>query len=277
MEQRRAMPQAQAIGAAARRLPRLGRRVYQGCASTMRAPDRSPRDPADPARLSLEYAGGALALAVRRSARARRITLRVDPRSAEVELVLPRRASLASGQRFALERRQWIAARLAAIPARVAFSDGARIPFLGEMLTIRHRPERRGAVRREGGEIVVSGQPAHTARRVGDWLKGEARRIVALRARDFAERLDKPIVALRLGDARTRWGSCSADGTLAFSWRLVLAPPEVLDYVVAHEVAHLSVLNHGRRFWRTVERLMADWRPARAWLAANGVGLLRYG
>ncbi|MBI3453666.1 MAG: M48 family metallopeptidase, partial [Rhodospirillales bacterium] len=192
-------------------------------------------------------------------------------------LVLPRGVGLAEGMRFARDRRGWIASRLAALPPRIAFAPGVVISCAGTPLTIRHAPAARGPVRREGDDLVVGGQDAHLARRVRDWLKAEARTTLAARSHAFAARLGARVRALRLADPKSRWGSCSADGNLSYSWRLILAPPTVMDYVVAHEVAHLAELNHGPRFWRLVADLVGDIDGPRAWLRRSGASLLRYG
>ena len=227
--------------------------------------------------VALALADREIMLAVRRSNRARRVALRVDPAAAEVKLVLPWRTSLATGLRFAASRAVWISRRLAQVPPRVAFAHGAVLPVLGENVVIRHDPHARGPARRDGDALVVAGRPEHLARRVRDWLTREARGVLWERTRIAASKVERRVASIRLGDPRTRWGSCSASATIAFSWRLVLAPPAVLDYVVAHEVAHLVELNHGARFWRLVERLAGDTSGPRAWLRINGPRLLRYG
>jgi predicted metal-dependent hydrolase len=112
---------------------------------------------------------------------------------------------------------------------------------------------------------------------VRDWIKAQAREILTRRSRELAQHIERHVTAVRLGDPRSRWGSCSPDGRLAYSWRLIFAPPFVLDYVVAHEVAHLLEMNHSQRFWRIVEELMPGARRHRAWLARNRAQLLRYG
>jgi predicted metal-dependent hydrolase len=192
-------------------------------------------------------------------------------------LILPRWVGLEEGLRFARDKRAWLAARLAAIPARAAFADGATIPVIGALLTIRHRPDAGGAVHRVDDEIIVTGGAEHVARRVRDWLKALARRELAARSRTLAARLDRRVTSVRIGDPKSRWGSCSAKGGLAYSWRLVLAPPAVLDYVVAHEVAHLAEHNHGHRFWAIVRELAPEVESAKAWLRGHGGMLLRYG
>lgn len=226
---------------------------------------------------SLELGGRPVAIAVRRSQRARRLYLRVDPAEAHIELILPRGVGVDEGLRFAHDKRAWLASRLAAIPARTPFADGAAIPFLGEEVTIRHRPDWRGAVHRDGAELLVSGAPEHVARRVRDWLKAQARRELAARSHTAAARVGKRVASVRISDPRSRWGSCSSRGGLAYSWRLILAPPVVVDYVVAHEVAHLIEHNHGKRFWALVGRLAADAEQGKAWLRRHGNALLRFG
>ena len=178
--------------------------------------------------------------------------------------------------RFARDKSGWVARRLAALPPLVPFADGATIDLHGESLVIRHVG---GfvATHRDGPVLAVGGAPEHIARRVRDWIKAQARDILTRRSREIAQRIDKPIHSVRLGDPRSRWGSCSPDGVINFSWRLILAPRFVVDYVVAHEVAHLRELNHGSRFWRLTETLCPDMERARGWLAANGPGLHRYG
>jgi predicted metal-dependent hydrolase len=226
---------------------------------------------------TLDLDTGPVPLDVRRSRRARRLYLRVDPAEARVELVLPRGVGVAEGLRFARERAGWVATRLAAIPELRRFADGALIPFLGTDLVVRHRPGERRPTRRDGNDLVVACQAEHLPRRVRDWLKAQARIELTQRSQALAARIGRTIVSVRLGDPRSRWGSCSAKAKLAYSWRLVLAPPAVLNYVVAHEVAHLCELNHSRRFWRLVASLIDDVDGPRRWLAQNGAALLRIG
>lgn len=213
----------------------------------------------------------------RHQPRARRIALKVDPADGRVRLVIPPRASLAAARRFAEENEGWIRRRLAALPRRIPFADGAVIPFCGRELTISHRPEARGTVWIENDRLCVAGGQAHLARRVRDFLVAQARRILGEKARVMAASVDRRVHCVTIRDPRTRWGSCSRDGRLAFSWRLVLAPPEVLDYIVAHEVAHLVHLHHGPSFWRQVQAFMPGMTRWRRWLGRHGGELLRFG
>lgn len=226
--------------------------------------------------------GTEIAIPVRRSARARRLLLRIDPVRGGPELVLPAGVKVEAAESFATKNLGWLRARLAHLPARVSFSHGAVVPVLGREHTIRHRPDQRRGVWRvedpDGSvELHVSGAPEHLSRRVTDFLKAEARRTIAPRAKLYAETLDRRVGRVTVRDTATRWGSCSSRGDLSFSWRLVLAPEVVLDYVVAHEAAHLVEMNHSDRFWRLVEALMPDYRQPRTWLKRHGSKLHAYG
>lgn len=225
--------------------------------------------------VDLDLGGRTVQVAVKRSALARRISLRIDPARGAV-LMLPVKARLAEGERFLLAHRVWLAERLARLPGPVALADGATVPLLGVPHPVRHAPGARRGVWVEGGEILVSGLPEHVGRRTADFLKSEAKRLIAPRAQDMAARLGRKAGRITVKDTKSRWGSCSSSGDLAFSWRLVLAPEQILDYVVAHEVAHLVQMNHSPAFWAVVESLVGDHRPARRWLKINGAGLHRF-
>ncbi len=221
---------------------------------------------------------------LRRSRRARRVRLRVDVRRG-VELVLPARASRGEALAFAQGKARWIRARLDALPARVAFVDGARVPLLGVPHIVRLSGQRdllegldeQAGVEVRGRRLLVKAAPDDAANRLGSWLRERAAQEVGVRARGFATRLGRPASRITLRDPHSRWGSCSVRGALSFSWRLVLAPEPVLDYVVAHEVAHLAEMNHGPRFWSLVQGLVGDAETARAWLRRNGERLHAYG
>jgi len=227
---------------------------------------------------TLALADREVPLRVRRHPKARSIILRIDDRDGGVTLVLPRRTSLSEGLRFAAGKQAWIARRLAALPPRTAFADGVAVPLLGVPHLIRHRPEGRGGVRQEGGEIHVFGRAEFLPRRLTDWLKAEAKREIQPRAREKAARINRQVERITVRELRSRWGSCSGTGRLSFCWRLILAPEAVLDYVVAHEVAHLAEMNHGPPFRRLLGELAAGGvKEAERWLRRHGPGLQRYG
>ena len=220
--------------------------------------------------------GRAVFVPVRRSARARRMILRMDAARGGPVLTLPAGGSLAEARRFLDSHSGWLASRLARLPEARPFADDALFPLRGEACRIVHR-DGRGVIRLEvtPGErrVIVPGAAAHLPRRLGDWLRGEARGDLAAAVSDHAAAISATVSALRIGDAKSRWGSCTRRGVLSFSWRLILAPPFVLDYLAAHEVAHLGEMNHGPAFWRLVARLDPDFERARAWLKTHGPGL----
>ncbi len=229
---------------------------------------------------TLDLGGRAVPLVCRVSPRARRITLRIDASIGGVRLTLPRGVSRGQGLDFARAQQDWLLRRLSALPPPVPFIAGAELPFLGRKLVLRHAPDARRGVWIEDGGLWVSGDGAFLARRVTDFLKREAKREILSRARTLAQRLPpgaRPLGRVILRDTRSRWGSCAVSGDLSFSWRLILAPEEVLDYVVAHEVAHLAEMNHGPDFWRLVESLAGNVKRPKAWLKREGAGLHRYG
>jgi predicted metal-dependent hydrolase len=225
----------------------------------------------------LRLAGREIPLKVARHAQARHISLRVDGAAGAVRLILPRRAALREGLEFAEYKSAWLLDQLDALPARIPFGDGAVVPILGQDHVIRHDREGRRGVWRAKGVVWASGHAEHLPRRIADFLKAEARRELAARARSKAAKIQETVHRVSVRETRTRWGSCGSDGTLNFCWRLILTPVEVLDYVVAHEVAHLKHMNHGPRFWELTERLTVNAAEARAWLRQHGDRVLRYG
>lgn len=216
-------------------------------------------------------------VAVHRNRRARRLTLHVDQASGEVRLVLPQRAPLREGFAFAKRKAGWIRAQLDALPPRRPFADGAAVPYLGENHVIRSDPMARRGVWRDGGEIRVSGLPEFLPRRLTDFLKREARRELTERAHRKAGVIDRQVKRISLRDTKSRWGSCASTGEINFSWRLIMAPEPVLDYVVAHEIAHLVHMDHSRAFWKQVTALTDEVAAPQRWLREHGSGLLRYG
>lgn len=226
-----------------------------------------------------------VAVNVRRSARAQRLILRLD-QTGTVTLVLPIGVRQAEAEAFLAAHAGWLESRLARVPEKLAFVPDAGVPYRGIEHRIRHRPSgstarRRGVVWLEqaadGPEIHVAGPAEHLPRRLTDWLKAEARRDLAARARLHAAQLGRQVGRVTVRDTRSRWGSCSSKGDLSFCWRLILAPDYVIDYVVAHEAAHLVEMNHSIRFWRLVDQLGVERQRAQRWLKANGLRLHRYG
>jgi predicted metal-dependent hydrolase len=208
--------------------------------------------------------------------------LRVIEKNREVVMTIPRRGSLREARAFAERSADWIAARIRRIPDPVPFADGATIPLRGVPHRIAHRPDARGTAWLETAvdglpRLCIAGRARHIARRVTDFLKREATRDLTAATKRHAAALGVSVGCIGVRDTASRWGSCSHDGALSYSWRLILAPTFVLDYLAAHEVAHRRELNHSSRFWRVVDQLTPNRRRAEAWLKAQGNSLHRYG
>jgi len=222
----------------------------------------------------LKIDGRAVEMSVRLNPRARRLIVKVDPVSGEVVVIAPSRRALDRAVEFARGQADWIARQLARVPSRVVLVPGARVPYRGEELAIVRGNGRPAAI--DNGAIRVGGRAEHTPRRVLDFLKRQARRALEACALDFAARIGTRPSRITVRDTASRWGSCSSKRSLSFSWRLILAPPFVLDYVVAHEVAHLREMNHGADFWRLVRALAGEVKRPQAWLRRHGAALHRY-
>lgn len=222
-------------------------------------------------------AAGHARVAWRRSAQARRITLRIDPKNAQVVVTLPLRAGRAAGVALLHAHAAWVLDRLAAIPASAPFADGGQVMLNGAPLPIQHAPQARGGAWLQDGVLHVSGDAAFLPRRVTDFLRAEARLRLSAQAIAKAQQTGTAPSRVVVKDTRSRWGSCAPDRTLMFCWRLIMAPPAVQDYVVAHEVAHLTHLNHGAGFWKLCDTLSPHRESAVAWLKDNGPRLMRAG
>ena len=213
-------------------------------------------------------------LVLRRSARARRISLRVSSVDGRVTLTCPPHVREADALGFAEEKADWLRSHLERRPDEVSVGSGVELPVRGEMLRVASGSGRR--VRMINGEVVVPGDLARVGARLQGFLKEMARARLVEASDRYAALLGRKYTRLSLRDTRSRWGSCSSKGALMYSWRLVLSPDDVLEYVAAHEVAHLAEMNHSRRFWDHVTRLYGDHEPPRRWLKDHGAGLHRY-
>jgi hypothetical protein len=240
---------------------------------------RTPPGPV--AHIDVAHAGEVYRVALKRVATSQRFTLRVRVASRDVLLTMPARSSLRSAREFAERHAAWIGARLARLPRPVAFAPAAVTPLRGVDHTIVHRPGERGVVWTEiglsGPIICVTGEKPFIARRVADFLKREARKDLEAAVARHSRRLGVAPRRIALRDTASRWGSCSSTGGLNFSWRLILAPPEILDYLAAHEVAHVVHMNHSPMFWKVTRRLFPETERAEAWLRVNGADLHRFG
>jgi predicted metal-dependent hydrolase len=240
------------------------------------------RRPSEPSAINILVDREIYLVRVRRHRQARRYTLRIHSATCEVVLTMPPRGSLKEARAFAQKHGGWIATRLGRLPRPEPFRHGTTLPLRGVDHRIVHRPNRRGTVWIEIGDdgarsLCVAGEEPHLARRVHDFLKREAKSDLESASRQAASRLGVRLRRVSIRDQSSRWGSCSSTGVLSYSWRLVLAPPFVLDYLAAHEVAHLVEMNHSRRFWRLVDRICPHVTRAKTWLEVHGTDLHRYG
>lgn len=215
-----------------------------------------------------------VALTLRHSPRARRVSLRVSGLDGRVTLSVPRGMSEADALAFAQSRADWLRAQLARQAGCVEVAPGCDLPLEGRLLRI--TPGTGRAVRLAEDAIHVPGPDARVAARLEGWLKARARDRLVEASDRYAARLGRHYSRITLRDTRSRWGSCSSKAALSYSWRLIMAPPEVLDYVAAHEVAHLAEMNHSPAFWAVVRDLLPDHDAPRKWLRREGAGLHRY-
>ena len=212
---------------------------------------------------------------LKRSARTRRFSLRVSRLDGKVTLSMPSRAREGEALAFLRGHEGWLRETLEAMPdsAVQPVGLGAVIPVEGRLLTL--APGTGRGLRLDGDRLLVPGNAATVGARVGAWLKVLARDRLARASTYYSGLVDRRYSTLALRDTRSRWGSCSPDGRLMYSWRLIMAPPSVLDYVAAHEVAHLVEMNHSSDYWDVVSRICPDWQVQRAWLHAEGQALHR--
>ena len=207
-------------------------------------------------------------ITLRRSARSRRFSLRVSQLDGRVTLSMPQRAREAEAMDFARAHESWLRAALARRPAQTLVTLGDQIPVEGRLLTLTPAPGRRPKV--DGESLLLPGDPAQAATRTAAWLKTLARDRLAAASDHYAAQIGRKVTRITLRDTRSRWGSCAHDGALMYSWRLIMAPPAVLTYVAAHEVAHMVEMNHSDAFWAVVTRLYPGWQAQRHWLQLNG-------
>ncbi|MBV9261442.1 MAG: M48 family metallopeptidase [Pseudolabrys sp.] len=237
--------------------------------------------PNDPATVAVMHDGMTFSVRLQRHRQARRYTLRVHSATREVVLTVPPRGSIKEARAFAQKHSDWIAARLNRLPEPVPFKAGIVLPLRGEPHKVVH-VRGRGTVWAEIGDdgsrtLCVAGDEAHFARRLRDYLKREAKLALEAASKRAATQVGVRIKRVSVRDQASRWGSCSTTGVLSYSWRLILAPPFVLDYLAAHEVAHLVEMNHSRAFWRLVTKIYPQLHRAKAWLNVHGADLHRYG
>ena len=228
-----------------------------------------------------EVAGRILPLRIVENARARRLTLRIDADGQGLRVTVPPGMKMTEVERFLLRHQGWLETRLEKVPDQPAVRPGVKIPIRGVPHLIVHDAGTRGVanIRQlpEGPALIVHGERGHLQRRVADFLKREAKREIESLVAKHTQKAGRRATSIRFKDTSSRWGSCSSAGNLSFSWRIMMAPPPVIDYLVAHEVAHLREMNHGPKFWALCRELCPDTDRCRAWLKRNGGALQAIG
>lgn len=218
-----------------------------------------------PSEVEIGHAGKTIRIKVRRSERVKRLRLSIE--QGGPVLTLSPRISLQTGIRFADRHASWIVKKTNALGKFVSpLVDEGKITVIGIPLTIKHAPEKKGGVFKEGDALYVTGDKAHLRRRVSDYAKEELRKYISRKMK----------YPFSLKDTKTRWGSCSSKGHLNFSYKLVFAPKEVIDYLLIHEQAHVRHMNHGPKFWKEVAEKMPDYKAAEKWLKEKGNTLHLY-
>lgn len=212
------------------------------------------------------------------SSRAQKLTLKFDMTEGVFDLVLPDDASLIQARDFALRHRDWMEQRLDKMELPIYYRDGAEIPFLGtlhKLLLDKNLPYRTQAFVQDG-QIICGGDETVFAGRIERFLKETALQKLQHMTRTKAAQIDKTVGKIMVRDAKTRWGSCNTEGTISYSWRLIFAPEYAMDYVAAHEVAHLIHMDHSKKFWALCNELSLDMKRGKNWLKNEGRALHRY-
>jgi predicted metal-dependent hydrolase len=224
-----------------------------------------------------EVGGRTLPMRIIENARAKRLTLRIDTGGKGLRVTVPSGIAMRDIDEFILRHQGWLEARLVKYPDRPKLRPGVKLPLRGVNHALIHEAGARGAVEQgmdeDGAYLMVHGDLRHFGRRLTDFLKREAKRDIEPMALALAERTSRKVKSVKFKDTSSRWGSCSSDGNLSFSWRIMMAPKPVIAYLVAHEVAHLTEMNHGPKFWKLTRELCPDMERAKAWLKRNGAAL----
>lgn len=212
-------------------------------------------------------------IVVQRNRKANRLRLKVDPMRDRVVLTIPHRCTLNRADEFLREKKAWLMEEIDMLPPRIPLTFDMTLPIIGKDTKI-IPSTRRSRVKSVLPILATATRCEDTVKRI---LKHRLMAYVVQRAEKYADLVGKDIKRIRLVETTTRFASCSPHGVLAFSWRLVFAPKPVIDYVIAHEVAHLRELHHGPKFWELVEEICPNYERQRMWLKKEGLQLFRYG
>ncbi len=225
--------------------------------------------------LSLNPVREDIPVLVRRSKQAKRLIIRLDDKTGGIKVTIPPKVNLKAAQKFLDDHRDWVISEHEKRPAFRPIADGDTIYYLGKKHQLKFTKQPPRTVNVTNGIIAIGG-PAETApARLLKFLKDQALEALIARSEKHAKTLGLSYNRLSIGDMRSRWGSCSARGTLKYNWRLIMAPTDILDYVAAHEVSHLREMNHSPEFWQTVAACVPDYTLKRKWLTQYGTALMQ--
>lgn len=216
-----------------------------------------------------------ISITPRVSAKAKHLSIKISSQKG-VEVILPKKSALKKAEHFVQKKRHWIIKHANALPKKLEFLEGKEIQIAGNTYIISHSGKLRGVSQLKDNQLIVSGYKEHIPRKVKDFLKQYAKNEITALATCYAGIMNVSFKKISIKDTTTRWGSCTANGNLSFSWRLILAPYETLKYVVVHELAHRTEMNHSKSFWNIVENTLPEYKPAKYWLQKNGQSLHQY-
>ncbi len=217
---------------------------------------------------------------VKRSKRAKRVALRLDPIERVINLIVPNKMTLKKAYSFAREHEGWVVKTLENLAPPIEFTNGAIIPIFGDsiLIDVEHNPRLKRTTMKQHDDILkVKTYMDDPSNRIITHLKKLAHVGLSDMASEKASMIDKTISSISVRDTKTRWGSCSTYGKLSFSWRLIFAPYDAIDYVVAHEVAHLVYMDHSKDFWALCRELSTNFIEGQYWMKNHGNELMRYG
>lgn len=213
------------------------------------------------------------------STRSKRLTLRVDQKNNGIHCIIPKYAGFEDICRFIERQESWILARIEDLPPPIAFEDGAIIPIFGQekRIKITSATGRITKIKQQDDILLVESARENPSSNIKKWLIEQARDDLTWRSHDKAAQISKSIKDITLRDTGSRWGSCTSEGRISYSWRMVFAPEFVRDYICAHEVAHLKHMDHSAAFWDLCDQMSDNMPRGREWLKIYGRELMRYG
>lgn len=214
------------------------------------------------------------------SERAKRMALRLDPQSRTIQLVVPKRASMKTAYLFAEQNKDWIREKLRDLPRQIPFKDGEILPILGRdrKIIVLYNPALKTTdIQLKKDELLVLTNKTDPSVRIKRFLIELARERLTELALEKSSLLRRRLTDVQVKDTRSRWGSCTEDGRISFSWRLIFAPTKAFDYVVAHECGHLCHMDHSENFWKVCEKISRNYEEGKEWMQLNGHRLMRFG